>query len=104
METPWLEIDGESAGITLKLDGKALIGALFGFAKTVVTRKPEELISNAGEAFKALGLKPDPERLAGFLMQRAMSRALEEVIEENRYRFAKPLPEEKQVMDYFAKK
>ena len=101
---PWLTVDLEGSLYQPKVDIEKMGRALILLAKDIAIHKATGVASNAEEAFKTLGLKLEPAALAGLLLQRAMTDAFQQIIEENRYRYGDALPDEKQTMQYFAVK
>ncbi|MCW3097611.1 MAG: pentapeptide repeat-containing protein, partial [Chthonomonadaceae bacterium] len=101
--SPWLTIETQGALYRPKLDPQKMALALFHAAKNVATVKWVALAADAEETFKALGLKPQLPALAAFLLQRAVTHAFQQIVEENRYRFAAALPDEPKTLAFFSR-
>jgi len=102
-QSPWLTIETHGGLYRPKVDAQKMALALFHTSKNIVTGHWTGIAADAEETFKALGLKPEPAALAGFLLQRATVQAIGQIIAENRFRFDDALPDEKQTIAFFAR-
>jgi len=100
--SPWLTIETHGGLYRPKVDAQKMALALFHTSKNIILGQWTGLAADAEETFKALGLKPEPAALAGFLLQRATVHALAQIIAENRYRFGDALPDETRTLAFFA--
>ncbi|QIF03935.1 pentapeptide repeat-containing protein [Roseimicrobium sp. ORNL1] len=77
---------------TVQLDKGGLFKALGKSIAHASAGKLDELSADAGEAIAALGLKPDPGALAWILIQRALLRAMRELVEESMIHLPEEVP------------